>query len=265
MKSSSTLPFETLRPEVNSGTLVNRASVANAPHIAKSREGRAREAASFRIRDFFIRVMNVLIASTLILVFSPLMVAIAFAVRLTSRGPVIYSQCRVGLDARTGPRRRSTSRFGTDRRKQDRGGRIFRIYKFRTMRVVESENDQVWASKDDPRITWIGRFLRAHRLDELPQLFNVLNGDMNLVGPRPEQPQIFEELRSTIPVYRERQSVRPGITGWAQVNNGYDASLDDVRRKLHYDLEYVRRRSVMKDVKIMAKTPSVMLFKQGSQ
>jgi lipopolysaccharide/colanic/teichoic acid biosynthesis glycosyltransferase len=128
-----------------------------------------------------------------------------------------------------------------------------------------SEVPQVWAAKDDPRITMVGRFLRAHRLDELPQLLNVLKGDMNLVGPRPEQPQIFEELRKTIPVYPERQTVRPGITGWAQVNHRYDSSIDDVRKKLYYDLEYVRRRSVTKDVLIMAKTPSVMLFRQGSQ
>ena len=244
--------------------MVTGVPVASAPPIARSQKRRAREAMSFRIRDFFIRILNVLFASTLIVFFSPLMVVIALAVRLTSRGPVIYSQDRVGLDARQGSRRKGANRFGTDRRQRDRGGRIFRIYKFRTMSVAGSQAREVWASKDDPRITPVGRILRAHRLDELPQLFNVLRGEMNLVGPRPEQPKIFEELTTSIPVYKERQRVRPGITGWAQVNNGYDASLDDVRRKLHYDLEYVRRRSVMKDVKIMAKTPSVMLFKQGS-
>jgi len=124
---------------------------------------------------------------------------------------------------------------------------------------------QLWASKDDPRITPVGRFLRAHRLDELPQLFNVLRGDMNLVGPRPEQPEIFDQLRRIIDVYPERQAVRPGITGWAQVNRGYDEGLDDVRHKLHLDLEYVRQQSVAKDLVIIAKTPQVMLFKHGSQ
>jgi lipopolysaccharide/colanic/teichoic acid biosynthesis glycosyltransferase len=192
------------------------------------------------------------------------MVVIAIAVRLTSEGPAIYSQDRVGLDTRAGDRREGETPPGTDRRRQDLGGRIFQIYKFRTMFVTDGNTRQTWASKDDPRVTKVGRFLRSHRLDELPQLFNVLKGDMNLVGPRPEQPEIFNHLRKTIPVYPQRQRVRPGITGLAQVSHRYDASVDDVRRKLHFDLEYVKHRSVTKDVAIMARTPSVMLFRQGS-
>ena len=265
MRSSLINPFHDLGQRIDPGTLGARSPGSGivAPPIARSREERARETANFRVRDLSIRALNILIASLLLLVSSPLMVLIALAVRSTSKGPAIYAQDRVGLNARRGARRRGHSRFGMDRRTADRGGRIFKIYKFRTM-FMSSEAPQVWATKGDPRITRVGRFLRAHRLDELPQLFNVLRGDMNLVGPRPEQPEIFEELRKTIPVYPERQTVRPGITGWAQVNHRYDASIDDVRKKLFYDLEYVRRRSVTKDVLIMAKTPSVMLFRQGS-
>lgn len=240
---------------------VGRAAVV--PLIAKSREVRAREAANDRVRDLSIRFLNVLISSALIVVFLPLMVLIAIAVRMTSEGAAIYTQDRVGLDARSGDRREGEISSGTDRRRRDLGGRIFKIYKFRTMFVADESLPQTWASKDDPRVTKVGRFLRSHRLDELPQLFNVLKGDMNLVGPRPEQPEIFEQLRHTIPVYPQRQRVRPGITGLAQVNHRYDSSMDDVRRKLYFDLEYVRQRSVAKDVVIMARTPSVMLFRQG--
>jgi lipopolysaccharide/colanic/teichoic acid biosynthesis glycosyltransferase len=255
-----------LGQRIDSTALVGRitSSATVEPFIARSRSVRAREAASYRIRDYSIRVLNVLMASLLILFFLPLMVLVALVVGLTSGWPVIYAQDRVGLDARRRARRRGAV-SGTDRRRNDWGGRLFKIYKFRTMHVGEEDSPQVWASEDDPRVTRVGRLLRAHRLDELPQLFNVLKGDMNLVGPRPEQPEIFQELRRAISVYPERQQVRPGITGWAQVNHRYDASEDDVRRKLRLDLEYVRRRSVSKDVLIMAKTPSVMIFRQGAQ
>ena len=150
--------------------------------------------------------------------------------------PVIYTQPRVGKDRRRG--RSPLSERG--RRRLDRGGRIFTIYKFRTM-IEDQSTGQVWAARDDPRVTRLGRILRATRLDELPQLFNVLVGDMNIVGPRPEQPEIFAELQGILPSYRKRQCVLPGITGLAQVSAGYDRSLEDVRRKLKFDLEYVHR------------------------
>lgn len=210
-------------------------------------------------------MLNLFIAVFLLILTLPLMLIIALAVSLSSSGPVIYTQERVGQDKRRGSRRHGARRFANDRRDQDRGGRIFKIYKFRTMYTSESEAPQVWAKDGDPRVTPVGRILRAHRLDELPQLLNVLKGDMNLVGPRPEQPQIFEELRQAIDFYPQRQAVRPGITGWAQVNHGYDESLSDVRTKLHYDLEYVNRQSVVKDLVIMARTPRVMIFKEGSK
>jgi lipopolysaccharide/colanic/teichoic acid biosynthesis glycosyltransferase len=123
---------------------------------------------------------------------------------------------------------------------------------------------EVWARPDDPRVTPVGRILRQYRLDELPQLFNVLRGDMNIVGPRPEQPTIFQDLRRQITGYEHRQRVRPGITGWAQINHHYDRSIDDVRTKIAYDLEYVERHSWIEDVKIMARTLPVILFKRGA-
>jgi lipopolysaccharide/colanic/teichoic acid biosynthesis glycosyltransferase len=123
---------------------------------------------------------------------------------------------------------------------------------------------QVWATPDDPRVTPVGQFLRKYRLDELPQLWNVLRGDMNIVGPRPEQPAIFVNLREKIEGYESRQRVRPGITGWAQVNHSYDQCLDDVRRKVTFDLEYISRQSLAEDLKIMALTVPVMVFRKGA-
>ena len=189
----------------------------------------------------------------------PVMILIAILVKLTSRGPVLYEQARVGLD------RRALSRAGGNtRRHSDLGGRPFTMYKFRTMYVRPPQDDrEVWASPDDTRVTPVGRFLRKHRLDELPQLFNVLRGDMNVVGPRPEQPVIFVQLREQVEGYQRRQRVRPGITGWAQINQGYDASVDDVRRKVSFDLEYIRHQSAFQDVAIMARTVPVMLLRRG--
>jgi len=132
------------------------------------------------------------------------------------------------------------------------------------MRVdAEHQSGAVWAQQSDPRVTPIGRLLRQYRLDELPQLFNVLQGDMNIVGPRPERPTIFAELREHIAEYPLRQRAKPGITGLAQINHHYDRSLEDVRTKVHYDLEYIRRQSVMEDVRIMLKTLPVIFRRQG--
>jgi len=204
------------------------------------------------------RAVNVAIASVAMVILSPIMLLVAFAVWATSRGPVMYSQTRVGVDRRF---RRASS---YDRRGHDYGGRLFRMYKFRTMRVdAEADGKAVWAQKQDPRTTPIGRILRKTRLDELPQLYNVLRGDMNIVGPRPERPTIFDELRSNIAEYPYRQRVKPGITGWAQINQSYDACVDDVRRKVHYDLEYLRRQGMIEDLRIMSLTLPVMLFRRG--
>lgn len=204
------------------------------------------------------RLVNVVVAAVGILVSLPIMLLIAIAIKLTSRGPVLYTQKRVGLD------RRSPAREFPEngRRSTDRGGRLFTIYKFRTMTIGDAA--QTWATPDDPRITLVGSFLRKYRLDELPQLLNVLRGDMNIVGPRPEQPDIFLELREKVEGYQHRQRVLPGITGWAQVNQSYDQCLDDVRRKVILDLEYIQRRSTAEDLKIMAKTFPVMVGKKGA-
>ncbi len=210
------------------------------------------------------RALNVGVAFVSLLLLLPLFLIVAIAVKLSSPGPVFYSQERVGLNRRRRNRdRRRRNRAGTDRRGACAGGRVFRMYKFRTMYVNSEDSGQVWAKKDDPRVTPVGRVLRAFRFDELPQLWNVLRGDMNIVGPRPEQPEIFRELRGEISDYPQRQRVLPGITGLAQINNGYDQTFKDVQRKLGYDLEYVHNCSPAEDFKIMAKTVPVVLGRKG--
>lgn len=206
------------------------------------------------------RAVNVVIALVSLVILAPIMALVAIAIKLTSSGPVFYVQTRVGMDRR---RRSATAVF--DRRLSNVGGRAFRIIKFRSMRVdAEQGTGAVWATKSDPRVTPVGSFLRKTRLDELPQLINVVLGDMNIVGPRPERPSIFAELRQSIEAYPLRQRARPGITGWAQINRAYDSSIDDVRAKVEFDLEYLERQSVLEDLKIMARTLPVMLFKRGA-
>jgi lipopolysaccharide/colanic/teichoic acid biosynthesis glycosyltransferase len=211
-----------------------------------------------RYEDRARRVLNVIVAGIGIVISAPLMAAIAVVVKLTSRGPVFYHQTRVGLD------RRSPFSDRSDRRRVvDLGGKPFTIYKFRTMQA-RSDGRQVWASQSDARVTRVGRLLRQFRLDELPQLVNVLKGDMNVVGPRPEQPRIFADLKNQVHRYSERQRVRPGITGWAQINQHYDESIDDVRRKVAYDLDYISRQSLSQDIKIMLLTAPAMVLRKGA-
>lgn len=205
------------------------------------------------------RLLNVAVATIGIILSAPVMLVIAIAIKLSSSGPVFYRQRRVGLCVRS-------TYGGNSRRKVDIGGRPFTILKFRTMRPSKVGEDlQVWAAENDPRITAVGHFLRRTRLDELPQLFNVLTGEMNIVGPRPEQPEIFQSLRDEVPGYVYRQRVRPGITGRAQVSLQYDSCVDDVRRKVEADLQYIESQSLVEDLKIMARTPAVMLFRKGSR
>ncbi len=210
-------------------------------------------------RERLERVSNVTIAVIALIVTLPLWLLIAVLIKLTSRGPVFYHQIRVGLDSRS-----SDQQSADPRRAKDLGGRPFRIFKFRTMTVdAERKSGAVWASRNDPRVTFVGRFLRQLRLDELPQFINVIRGDMNIVGPRPEQPALFAELRDQIPNYHLRQKARPGITGHAQVNLEYDSCVDDVRTKLQYDLEYIQGRNMLTDLMIMLKTIPVILFRRG--
>lgn len=205
------------------------------------------------------RALNVAVAALGLALAAPIMLVIAVLIKLTSRGPVFYRQLRVGLDIRS-------TTGGNFRRKSDIGGKPFTIYKFRTMRAARpGEEIQVWASENDPRITTVGAMLRRTRLDELPQLINVLRGEMNIVGPRPEQPEIFQTLRNEVARYAVRQQVRPGITGRAQITLQYDSCIEDVRRKVEADLEYIRTQSVVEDLRIMALTAPVMLFRKGAR
>jgi lipopolysaccharide/colanic/teichoic acid biosynthesis glycosyltransferase len=213
-----------------------------------------------RFRPALRRALNIIVALVGIVLTAPLMLAIAVAIKVTSPGPVFFFQDRVGLDRRWREQRGETDL----RRRKDMGGRIFRIFKFRTMTHCEvGSREQKWATPDDPRVTPVGRFLRSTRMDELPQFFNVLKGDMNIVGPRPEQPQIFQELWSELDDYQKRQRVLPGITGLAQVKHHYDQSISDVEIKIRHDLEYVSRVSTLEDLRIMAKTIPVVLFRRG--
>lgn len=195
-----------------------------------------------------------------LVVTAPVMILIAIAVKVTSRGPILYAQTRVGLDRRW----RSTLAL-RERRLEDLGGQVFTIYKFRTMRVdAERGSGAVWAQENDPRVTKLGKVMRILRLDELPQFWNVVLGDMNIVGPRPERPSIVSRLREDIPEYQCRHRVKPGITGLAQINQNYDACIDDVRSKVGWDLRYITEQGFWLDLKIMLRTvPSVLLKYRG--
>lgn len=250
----------TMPPVAASASTSRNVALPILPPLARARkqEGTTRIAAVTRQRmSRQCRMLNVTIAALALLLLLPVMGLIALAIRLTSRGPVLFRQTRIGID-----RRRPGPHNLLWRRTIDYGGKPFTMYKFRTMHHTPT-TAAVWASRDDPRVTFVGRFLRAHRLDELPQLVNVLKGEMNIVGPRPEQPEIFQELRGQIRKYPVRQRVLPGITGLAQVYQSYDQSIDDVRRKLVFDLEYIRRQSLLQDLQIMVRTMPVMVGRKG--
>jgi lipopolysaccharide/colanic/teichoic acid biosynthesis glycosyltransferase len=210
--------------------------------------------------EFLCRALNVIIAAVALLLLAPLCVLVALAVKLTSKGPVFYTQSRVGLD-----RRWTRARALNERRVEDLGGQPFTILKFRSMTVDAEANGQaVWASRHDARVTPVGRVLRKTRLDEIPQLINVLRGEMNIVGPRPERPSIVVRLRENIPEYQLRHRVKPGITGWAQINHSYDSCLEDVKTKVRYDLEYIGGQGILFDLRIMIMTLPVMIFRKGA-
>jgi lipopolysaccharide/colanic/teichoic acid biosynthesis glycosyltransferase len=206
------------------------------------------------------RIFNVVVATVALALSLPLCLIIALLIRVTSRGPVLYAQTRVGRD-----RRHARTYSGDERRVQDLGGQVFTIYKFRTMRVdAERISGAVWAHENDPRVTKVGRYLRMLRLDEIPQLWNVIRGDMNIVGPRPERPSIVARLRETIPRYQYRHRVKPGITGLAQINQRYDTCLEDVRSKVEWDIRYIENQSLWLDIQIMLRTiPAILLKYRG--
>lgn len=189
------------------------------------------------------RLTDIIISLSFLIFVLPLCAFVALAIRLESPGPIFYRQERVGLN-----------------------GRVFKVWKFRSMRS-DAERDGVpqWANTTDDRVTRIGRFIRKVRLDEVPQVLNVLVGDMSFIGPRPERPFFVEQLREQIPHYDLRHRVRPGITGWAQVNYPYGASVDDARRKLAYDLYYLKKNDLLLDFAILVQTVRVILFAHGAR
>lgn len=199
-----------------------------------------RRAGSGRAYDVVKRVADIVIAGALLVLLAPLMLLIALAIRRESPGPAIYRQEREG-----------------------RLGRTFTMYKFRTMCDGAERDGPCWASRDDPRRTHLGRILRPTRLDELPQLANVLRGDMSLIGPRPERPNFSTELGRALPFYRARLLVAPGITGWAQVRFPYAGSVEDCHEKLQHDLYYVKHRSPLLDLVIALKTIGILLHASG--
>ncbi len=190
----------------------------------------------------------------------PVFVLIAMAIKLETRGPVLYRQERVGLN-----RRRRWKTTDRERRQTVAYGRPFEIYKFRSMVVdAERHTGPVWATAKDSRVTRVGKFLRRTRLDETPQLWNVVRGEMSIVGPRPERPTFVDTLTTSIPDYPKRCGAMPGITGLAQVRSCYDTSIDSVRRKLRYDLYYLNHGCLLLDLKIMAATVKVMARGDGA-
>jgi sugar transferase (PEP-CTERM system associated) len=193
-------------------------------------------------QQLFRRLLSLTVSFLALVICLPFLPFIVLAVRLSSPGPIFFSQTRVG-----------------------QRGHPFTVYKFRTMRQDAEANGAVWATQDDPRVTSIGRFMRKTRLDEIPQLWNVLRGDMAFVGPRPERPEFVEWLSKEIPFYDLRHMIRPGITGWAQVRYRYGASLDETKRKLEYDLYYVKNHSVGLDLLIMFETIKTIILRRGAQ
>jgi len=190
---------------------------------------------------FVKRFMDIGLSLSILVISIPIMLIVAVLVRMTSPGPAVFRQERVGLN-----------------------GRLFMMYKFRSMYInAEAATGPTWAKDNDPRITPVGWWLRKLRLDELPQLFNVLKGDMSLVGPRPERKYFVDQFKKEIPLYSRRLSVRPGITGWAQVKWKYDETFDDVREKTKYDLFYVENMSLKMDIKILINTLATMLSGEG--
>jgi sugar transferase (PEP-CTERM system associated) len=188
------------------------------------------------------RLLDMALASVIALLTSPLMLLTALAIKLESRGPIFYRQERVGLHNTT-----------------------FRIIKFRSMRIDAEANGPVWAHEDDSRVTRVGRWIRKRRIDELPQLFNIIRGEMSLIGPRPERPVFIKQLEQRIPYYSERHLVKPGLTGWAQVRYPYGASFEDAREKHQYDLYYIKNQSPVLDALILLETARIVLFGRFSR
>ncbi len=207
------------------------------------------------------RVFDIVVSALALALFGLFLPLIALAIKLDSRGPVFYTQNRIGQNRR----RREYDTAGPERRKVIYPGRPFRIYKLRTMRVDAEKNGPQLAAEHDNRVTRVGRLLRLSRIDEVPQFLNVLNGSMTLIGPRPERLCFVRQYERDIPGYCDRLYAAPGITGLAQVNNGYDEDLRSVRRKLLFDRFYIVRGSLKLDLRILISTVRVVLTGEGAR
>ena len=231
--------FNDRQVETNAGSKVGQLDLSLAPGMWVGPQSILQigilETASWRALEVVLTVLAIVVAA-------PFFALAAVAVAVSSPGPIFYVQERVGAK-----------------------GRPFRLIKFRSMRVDAEAGGAQWARHRDPRVTPVGRFLRLTRFDELPQLLNVLSGSMSLIGPRPERPMFVEQLRTVIPHFDDRTLIRPGITGWAQVNYRYCASVEDAREKLAYDLYYLKHRSMRLNLKIILLTISVVWTQAGSR
>ncbi len=214
--------------------------------------------------------LDVSFASFGLILASPLLLLVAILLKITSPGPIFYTQTRIGVNRRRGNTRVYAASMNKDRRTRDRRrdnncGRPFKVIKFRTMvNDAEAKSGPVWATKNDTRITPLGRFLRKTRIDEIPQMVNVLRGEMSMVGPRPERPKFVKDLSAKVPNYAERLNVKPGITGQAQVTTGYDTSLESVFEKVNNDVEYIRNWNLWSDLKILMQTVLVVITGKGA-
>ncbi|SCX96464.1 TIGR03013 family XrtA/PEP-CTERM system glycosyltransferase [Desulfoluna spongiiphila] len=196
-----------------------------------------------RVRSMLKRLEDIVVSTILLILFSPVMLVAAIFIKLDSRGPLLFAQERLG-----------------------KGHKPYRLFKLRSMvENAEKESGPVWALKNDTRVTRVGLFIRKWRVDELPQLFNVLKGDMSLVGPRPERAHFVKQLETELPYYAERFTVRPGVTGWAQVRYGYGDSVEDAMEKLNYDLFYIKNMSLFMDIVIIFRTVRTVLFGVGAR
>ncbi len=206
------------------------------------------------------RICDVMVATGALMVFGLALPLLALIIKLDSPGSVFYSQERVGYNRR----RRNRQAKGSERRTVLQPGRPFMVYKLRTMGTNAEAGGPQWATKNDVRVTRVGRFLRKTRIDEIPQFFNVLKGEMSLIGPRPERLVFVRQFEKEIPNYRDRLLVPPGITGLAQVVNGYDDDLESVKRKVALDRNYIRRAGIRQDGHILLSTVSVVLKGEGA-
>lgn len=217
------------------------------------------------------QIFDIVCATVALIFLFPVIGFAAALIKLESRGPVFFMQERIGLNRRRGDRRRSpsdgfggTERRNHDRRKEINAGRPFRIYKLRTMRNDAEKEGPALSSKGDPRITRVGSFMRRARIDEIPQFINVIRGDMSIIGPRPERSFFINMVKQDIPEFPLRLRVKPGITGLAQVENGYANTVDAMADKLFYDLKYISEFSLLQEVKILFKTVFVVVTGKGA-